>query len=161
MNGIKNRERLLYESLLPEGRETLSVDDLPRALEKTGLRLDDPRLAGETVIVGGLGPRGVVATASYQARKSGVHSAMPMSRARRLCPQAHFLRPRMSRYREKSREVFAVFESFVYLISNGALEWGPLARRRQVDDAVSARRTVSRRRSEKPQCATAKRWSEL
>jgi DNA polymerase-4 len=74
--------------------------------------LDDPALRKKPVIVGGLGPRGVVATASYEARKFGVHSALPMSRARRLCPQGCFIRPRMARYREKSAEVFSIFRDF-------------------------------------------------
>jgi DNA polymerase-4 len=74
--------------------------------------LDDPALRKKPVIVGGLGPCGVVATASYEARKFGVHSALPMSRARRLCPQGCFIRPRMARYREKSAEVFSIFRDF-------------------------------------------------
>jgi DNA polymerase-4 len=74
--------------------------------------LDDPSLEGQPVIVGGLGPRGVVATASYEARVFGVHSALPMSRAKRLCPKGRFIRPRIARYREKSREVFAIFRDF-------------------------------------------------
>lgn len=74
--------------------------------------LDDPSLDGLPVIVGGLGPRGVVATASYEAREFGVHSALPMSRAKRLCPRGRFIRPRMGRYREKSAEVFAIFRDF-------------------------------------------------
>lgn len=74
--------------------------------------LDDPSLSGHAVIVGGLGPRGVVATANYEARTYGVHSALPMSRARRLCPNARFIRPRMARYREKSRQVFSIFREF-------------------------------------------------
>jgi DNA polymerase-4 len=74
--------------------------------------LDDPSLRGQAVVVGGLGPRGVVATASYEARVYGVHSALPMSRARRLCPNARFIRPRMARYREKSSEVFSIFRDF-------------------------------------------------
>lgn len=74
--------------------------------------LDDPSLRKKPVIVGGLGPRGVVATASYEAREFGVHSALPMSRAKRLCPQGCFIRPRMSRYREKSAEVFSIFRDF-------------------------------------------------
>jgi DNA polymerase-4 len=74
--------------------------------------LDDPALEGHAVVVGGLGPRGVVATANYAARTYGVHSALPMSRARRLCPNARFIQPRMARYREKSKEVFSIFRDF-------------------------------------------------
>jgi DNA polymerase-4 len=85
-------------------------------------QLDDATLEGQVVIVGGLGPRGVVATANYAARKFGVHSAMPMARARRLCPQARFIRPRMDRYREKSGEVFAIFEAFTPLVEGLSLD---------------------------------------
>lgn len=64
-----------------------------------------PSLRGKPVIVGGLGPRGVVATASYEARTFGVHSAMPMAQARRRCPHAAYLTPRFSLYREVSETV--------------------------------------------------------
>ncbi len=74
--------------------------------------LDDPELHGKPVIVGGLGRRGVVASASYEAREFGVHSAMPMQRARRLCPDAVYLRPRFKRYREISAQVFAIYEAW-------------------------------------------------
>ena len=66
-------------------------------------QLDDPTLAGRPVIVGGLGPRGVVAAASYEARAFGVYSATPMVRARRACPDGVFLAPRFERYRERER----------------------------------------------------------
>jgi DNA polymerase-4 len=84
--------------------------------------LDDPGLVGKPVVVGGLGPRGVVATASYEARKFGVHSALPMARAKRLCPQAAFIRPRLVRYREKSAEVFEVFREFTPLVEGLSLD---------------------------------------
>jgi len=84
--------------------------------------LDDPSLQGQPVIVGGLGPRGVVAAASYEARTYGVHSALPMSRARRLCPKAHFIQPRIARYREKSAEVFSIFRDFTPLLEGLSLD---------------------------------------
>lgn len=65
-----------------------------------------PELRGKPLIVGGLGPRSVVTTASYEARAFGVDSAMPMSRARRLCPQATVLPPDMATYAEASRRVW-------------------------------------------------------
>jgi DNA polymerase-4 len=72
-------------------------------------QLDEPRYRNKPVIVGGTGPRGVVAAASYEVRAFGVFSAMPMSRARRLCPQAIVVRGRMARYREVSAQVFGIF----------------------------------------------------
>lgn len=77
---------------------------------------DEPAYRGRPVIVGGLGRRGVVSAASYEARPFGVHSAMPMGRARRLCPDAVYLRPRMDRYREVSAELFAIFHEITPLV---------------------------------------------
>lgn len=68
--------------------------------------LDNPELRGKPIVVGGPpDSRAVVCTASYEARKFGIRSAMPCSRAARLCPQAIFLRPRFERYSEVSRQV--------------------------------------------------------
>src|SRR5690606_41926088 len=64
-----------------------------------------PSLRGKAVVVGGLGPRGVVATASYEARVFGVHSAMPIAQARRLAPHAACLVPRVAFYRSLSEQV--------------------------------------------------------
>ncbi|NNF65729.1 MAG: DNA polymerase IV [Acidimicrobiia bacterium] len=74
-------------------------------------RLDDASLSGVPVIVGGLGNRGVVAAASYEARQYGVFSAMPMAQARKLCRHARYVPPRMSRYSEVSESVFEIFRS--------------------------------------------------
>ena len=84
--------------------------------------LDNPELEGQPVVVGGLGPRGVVSTANYAARKFGVHSAMPISLARRKCPLAQYVQPRMARYREVSGQVFTVFNSFTPLVEGLSLD---------------------------------------
>jgi len=84
--------------------------------------LDDPSLRGVPVIVGGLGSRGVVSTANYAARVFGVRSAMPMGKARQLCPQARYIRPRMSRYREISARVFDIFESITPAVEGLSLD---------------------------------------
>ena len=74
---------------------------------------DNPGLRGRPVIVGGdPGGRGVVAAASYEARRFGIRSAMPAARAARACPEAVFLRPRFSAYRAVSREIHAVFRHY-------------------------------------------------
>ncbi|MBW2066944.1 MAG: DNA polymerase IV, partial [Deltaproteobacteria bacterium] len=78
--------------------------------------LDKPSLKGKPVIVGGVSSRGVVSSASYEAREYGVHSAQPMATAMRLCPDGIFLPVRMSRYREVSRQVFDIFHRFTPLV---------------------------------------------
>ena len=84
--------------------------------------LENPALAGKPVLVGGTGPRGVVAAASYEARRFGCHSAMPMGRARRLCPQAVVLPPRFDLYAAKSRAVHEIFAAFTPVIEPIALD---------------------------------------
>jgi DNA polymerase-4 len=75
--------------------------------------LDHPEYAGKPLIVGGdPGGRGVVSTCNYEARKFGIHSAMPTFRAHKLCPQGIFVHPNMQRYQEKSKEVMDIFESY-------------------------------------------------
>jgi len=75
-------------------------------------QLDNPEYRGKPVIVGGQSERGVVSTCSYEARQFGVHSAMPILQAKKLCPSGIFLRGRMGRYHEKSKEVMAIFKDF-------------------------------------------------
>lgn len=74
--------------------------------------LRDPSLIGKPVIVGGTSSRGVVTSASYEARRFGVTSAMPTTRARRLCPNGIFIQPDFSAYADKSRQVRSVFDAF-------------------------------------------------
>lgn len=73
---------------------------------------DNPALKGKPVIVGGKTRRGVVSACSYEARRYGVHSAMPLFQARRLCPQGIYTPPRMERYVQISQEIMAFFEDF-------------------------------------------------
>ncbi|NLF31168.1 MAG: DNA polymerase IV [Planctomycetes bacterium] len=87
----------------------VDMDEFFAAVEK----LDRPELRGRPLLVGGdPAARGVVSTASYEARRFGCHSAMPMARAVRLCPQAIVLPVRMRRYAAVSEQVFAIFDRF-------------------------------------------------
>ena len=99
---------------------------------------DDPALKGRPVAVGGRPEsRGVVAAASYEARKFGVRSALPMARAVRLCPELVIVRPDFSKYAAASRQVFEIFRSVTPLVE-------PLS----LDEAIStSRRTRGGSRS--------------
>ncbi|MFC1857881.1 DNA polymerase IV [Thermodesulfobacteriota bacterium] len=79
-------------------------------------QLDNPSLKGQPVIVGGSSKRGVVVAASYEARKYGVHSAMPSYRAKQKCPGAIFLPPRMKRYKELSNKIMSLLKEFSPLV---------------------------------------------
>ena len=84
---------------------------------------DTPALKGQPVIVGGKpDSRGVVAACSYEARKFGIHSAMPSSRAARLCPNAVFVPPRFEAYRQVSQQLHAIFSEFTDLIEPLSLD---------------------------------------
>lgn len=84
---------------------------------------DNPQLKGKPVIVGGQpDSRGVVATCSYEARQFGIHSAMPSSQAKKLCPHGVFVRPRISVYREISQQLHLIFRQYTDLIEPLSLD---------------------------------------
>ncbi len=83
---------------------------------------DNPKLKNKPVIVGWNSPRGVVCAASYKARESGVHSAMAMVKAHKLCPGGVFINPRMNRYAEVSRRIQAIFHEFTDLVEPLSLD---------------------------------------
>src|ERR1700754_1881593 len=84
---------------------------------------DNPELRGKALVVGGSPDgRGVVATASYEARKFGVRSAMSEKRAQKLCPHAIFVRPRFSEYKEVSRRIREIFSRYTDLIEPLSLD---------------------------------------
>ncbi len=83
---------------------------------------DNPDLRGRPVIVGGTGGRGVVAAASYEVRRFGVHSAMPMGEALRRCPDAICVKPRIAHYAQVSEQIFAVFHEFTPQVEGLSLD---------------------------------------
>jgi DNA polymerase-4 len=102
---------------LPPGEATILHADLDAFYASVEQR-DDPRLRGRPVIVGG----GVVLAASYEAKACGVHTAMGGALARRMCPHAVVVPPRMSAYTEASRAVFAVFEDTTPLVEGLSID---------------------------------------
>src|SRR5215213_10270701 len=107
-----------------------------------------PELRGRPVVVAGSGPRAVVTTASYEARRFGIFSATPAERARRLCPEAVFLPPDFELYRARSRDVFAVLNEHVERVEAASLDEAyldltgierPKAAARRIKNAVKDR----------------------
>ncbi|MFS8199981.1 DNA polymerase IV [Streptomyces sp. CWNU-52B] len=109
-----------------------------------------PSLRGKAVIVGGLGPRGVVSTCSYEARVFGVHSAMPMAQARRLAPNAAYLVPRFGLYREISEQVMGLLRELSPLVEPLSLDeaFVDLEAGRTAWDETSARLTAGKLRAD-------------
>lgn len=107
-----------------------------------------PSLRGKPVVVGGLGPRGVVSTASYEARRFGIHSAMPMAQARRLAPNAAYLVPRFTLYRTVSEQVMELLGRLSPLVEPLSLDeaFVDLEAGGSAFDAASARSTGVRLR---------------
>lgn len=83
---------------------------------------DNPDLKGKPVIVGGLSNHGIVTTANYEARKYGVHSAMPIFIAKIKCPHGYYIPPRMERYREISRRVFYILYGITEIIEQVSID---------------------------------------
>src|SRR5699024_860218 len=83
---------------------------------------DDPALRGQPVVVAWRGARSVVCAASYEARKFGIHSAMPAARAERLCPRALFVPPDFPRYKAVSRRVHDIFARYTSMIEPLSLD---------------------------------------
>ena len=102
-----------------------------------------PGLRGKPVIVSGDGPRAVVTTATYEARKFGVGSAMPTSRALRLCPQAILIPPDFAAYREASKRVWEIVRRHVELVEQCGIDEGYLDVSDHVAPKASLRRLVS------------------
>jgi DNA polymerase-4 len=85
-------------------------------------RLYDSRLNGKPILIGGSGDRGVVASCSYEARKFGVHSAMPMRTARQLCPEALIIRGDFEKYSQKSHEITEIIREDVPLFEKSSID---------------------------------------
>ena len=85
-------------------------------------QLDNPDLLGKPVIVGGQSCRGVVSTCSYEARRYGVHSAMSMAEARKLCPHGEYVPVRMRRYQEVSQKIMSIFHDFTPLVEQLSID---------------------------------------
>src|SRR5207302_1844262 len=111
-------------------------------------QLDNPDLRGKPVIVGGSSRRGVVTSASYEARPYGVRAAMPTAQAHKLCPDAIFVRGRMSRYVEISGIIRNVFEKFTPVVEPLSLDEAFLdltGTERLLGSALDVARSLKRR----------------
>ena len=108
---------------------------------------DNPELRGKPVIVGGSSKRGVVSSASYEAREYGVHSAQPIAHAIKLCPHGIFLPVRMARYKEVSDKIFEIFHRFTPLVEPLSIDEAFLditGTERLLGDPVTVAKTIKK-----------------
>ncbi|MFQ5877707.1 MAG: DNA polymerase IV [Acidobacteriota bacterium] len=126
----------------PRGRVILHLD-MDAFYAAVEVR-EDPRLAGRPLIVGHRGPRGVVSTCSYEARRFGVRSAMPSVTAERLCPRAIWLPGRMGLYVEVSREIRKILEEFSPVVEPLSIDEAFLDLSGVVEDLEAGRRAAAR-----------------
>jgi DNA polymerase-4 len=116
--GVEREEERLTIFSMPRWILHVDMDAFYASVEE----LDHPELRGKPVIVAGLEPRGVVATASYVARKFGIHSGMPTASAKRLCPQGVFLPPRFERYEEVAQKIRQILSEYSPLVEPISLD---------------------------------------
>lgn len=110
---------------------------------------DNPKLKGHPVIVGGKSNHGIVTTANYEARKYGVHSAMPIFIAKKKCPNAYYLPVRMERYQEISRQVFEILYEITDLVEPLSIDEAYLDIDNIDEDPLEIAETIKRRVMEK------------
>ena len=107
---------------------------------------DNPDIKGKPVIVGGISERGVVSTCSYEARKYGVHSAMPMFMAREKCPNGIFVSGRYGKYAKVSQEIFEIFNEVTPLVEPVSIDEGFLdLSQGKIKDGIEAARYIKNR----------------
>lgn len=109
---VNNMNPLSYETTKNLNILHIDMDAFYASVEEQ----DNPQLKGKPIMVGGSSNHGVVTTANYEARKYGVHSAMPGFMAKKLCPHGIFLPVRMNRYREVSKKIFSIYYEFTDLV---------------------------------------------
>ncbi len=106
---------------------------------------DNPKLKGRPLIVGGNSRRGIATTANYEARKYGIHSAMPIFIAKQKCPNATIVPTRMDRYREVSREIFDILHEFTQIIEPLSIDEGFLDISEIDDSAINVAHAIKKK----------------
>lgn len=140
----KNEPNRLSEDLHTRKIIHIDMDAFYASVEQ----LDNPNLRGKPLAVGGSRERGVVAAASYEARKYGVHSAMPSVTAARRCPDLIFVPPRFERYKEVSLQIMEIFKSYTDLVEPLSLDEAYLDVTENKKEIVSAMRIAMNIRAE-------------